>query len=892
MSIQSEITRLANAKAELKTAIESKGVTVAADAKLDGYSALVESITTADNIVHADIPEYIKAAALEVAKKVRAVQTPESITFIAMSDSHQLDTSSDIVTGNLHAGMAAKTLAYILPNIDFACFLGDYTAGSNTTTIEEGKRHFAEINADIDEAFAGITQFRTVGNHDPLGYSYSQNENYLNQATLYELVGKYNNDGVTVMGSTTGGYCYRDFTSKKVRVICLNTAEMTSASSGGAENMTAEQKLWFANTLKSAGAKGSDWGIIVLSHHPLDWGNVLMATNIVHAYVEGTSITVSSGNTVNFSGSNSAKFLGAFHGHVHGFRAAKLNYIANSVGTEYQAYRIAVPNMCFARNNEYGQNGKNEYYGIEFGENVTYNKTAGTANDTAFVVNVVNPSEEKIYSFCYGAGYDREVFTGTVIVPTTGITLDKTNGTLTEGDTVTLTATVSPANASNKSVTWETSNSTVAVVTDGVVTALKAGTAIITAKTADGNFSATYTLTVEAGQASYTNLVPTAQAIDSTDPYNGTGYKNGYYLSSSSPFEGTDAATVLTGYIPYTISATGVPKTIYIKGAAWEAISHCRMYFFTAGKNSICGPYINGNGSGNNALSKYFTVETLGDKYIKLTPIASTSGTNSMLVSTVASATNARFVRFSLKGTGQNLIITLDEPIGMVTVPVTGIALDKTNGTLTEGDTVTLTATVSPANASNKSVTWETSNNAVATVVNGVVTALKSGTAVITATTIDGGFTAEYALTVKVAATDVMATYGYIDNTRLSTSSGSEKAQADYVTIGHTSPIPVDNTTYPNGATLRVTGAVNCLGNNYAGANNGGASAWVLYTTGGTTFSQSSYIESKTAAVGTITIDADKTGFTLDLASLPAPRYLKFCVRGVGANITATLTPK
>ena len=613
--------------------------------------------------VHADIPEYIKAAALEVAKKVRAVQTEESITFIAMSDSHQLDTSEDIVTGNKHAGMAANALAYIMPNIDFACFLGDYTAGSNTTTIEEGKRHFAEINADIGEAFAGIPQFRTVGNHDPLGYSYSQNGDYLDQATLYDLVGKYNDDGITVMGSTTGGYCYRDFTGKKVRVICLNTAEMTSASSGGAENMTAEQKLWFANTLKSAGAKGSDWGIIVLSHHPLDWGNVLMASNIVHAYVEGGSITVTSGNTVNFSGSNSAKFLGAFHGHVHCFKTAKLNYIANSVGTEHQAYRVAVPNMCFSRNNEYGQNNKAEYYGIEFGEDTTYNKTTGTANDTAFVVNVVNPSEEKIYSFCYGAGYDREIFTGTVIIPTTGITLDQTSGTLTEGDTVTLTATVSPDNATYKSVTWETSNSTVATVTDGVVTALRAGSATITAKTADGNFSATYTLTVEAAPVNYTNLVPTAQAIDSTDPYNGTGYKNGYYLSSDSPFEGTDSATVLTGYIPYTISATGVPKTIYIKGAAWEAISHCRMYFFVENKNSICGPYINGNGSGNNALSKFFTVETLSDKYIKLTPIASTSGTNSKLVETVASAANARFMRISLKGTGANLIITMDEPI-------------------------------------------------------------------------------------------------------------------------------------------------------------------------------------------------------------------------------------
>ena len=600
----------------------------------------VRAIPSKDNIIHADIPNYVKMEALEVAKKVQAVRTSESIVFIAASDAHQLDTSADIVNGNKHAGMAMKALAYILPGIDFACYLGDYTAGSNTTTIEEGKRHFAEINADIDESFAGIPQFRTVGNHDPLGYSYSQNGNYLNQATLYELVGKYNADGTTVMGSTTGGYCYRDFTNKKVRVICLNTAEMTSASSGGAENMTSEQKLWFANALKSAGAKGSDWGIIVLSHHPLDWGNILMASNIVHAYVEGGSITVTSGNTINFSGSNSAKFLGAFHGHVHCFKAAKLNYIANSVGTEYQAYRIAVPNMCFSRNNEYGQNGKNEYYGIEFGETTTYDKTANSANDTAFVVNVVNPSQQKIYSYCYGAGYDREIFTG------------------------------------------------------------------------------------------------------------------------------------------------------------------------------------------------------------------------------------------------------------IQTVAVTGVSLNTASGELTVGGQTTLTATVLPADASNKTVTWESSAPTVASVVNGVVTALAPGSAKITVKTQDGNFTAEYSLTVKAATINLLTEYGYVDNTRLSTGSGSEKAEAGYVTIGHTAPIPVDKTTYPNGATIRVTGAVNCLGNNYQGSNNGGSSAWVLYTTGGTTFSQSSYIETKTHAVGTITIDADKTGFTLDLASLAAPRYLKFCVRGVGANLTATLTPK
>lgn len=615
---------------------------------LDQMPGKISAITTADNIVHGDIPDYIKSAALEVAKKVKAVQTDESITFIAMSDSHQLDTSEDIITGNKHAGMAAKALAYIIPNIDFACFLGDYTAGSNTTTIDEGKQHFAEINADIDEAFSGIPQFRTVGNHDPLGYSYSQNDSYLNQATLYELVGKYNDDGITVMGSTTGGYCYRDFTNKKVRVICLNTAEMTSASSGGAENMTGEQKLWFANSLKSAGAKGSDWGIIVLSHHPLDWGGVHIASNIIHAYVEGTSITVTSGNTINFSGSNSAKFLGAFHGHVHCFKAAKLNYIANSVGTEYQAYRVAVPNMCFSRNNEYGQNNKAEYYGIEFGEDTTYNKTAGTANDTAFVVNVVNPSEEKIYSFCYGAGYDREIFTGIQTIAVTGVTLDKTSGTLTAGSAITLTATVSPSNASNKTVIWTSSNENVATVSGGVVTAVTKGSATITAKTQDGGFEATYSLTVEAAQVVITNLVPT-----SLDPSTGTGvfnadntpgYKNGTYISgANSP---ADAACVSTGAI---LMGSNV-QAIYIKGATWDTTkSHVRFYAGSIG--SMNSYAIKADGSGQ-SLSNFFSAETLGENYYKWT--LTTNGKNVL---------HGRYYRLSLVGTGENLIITHDEPI-------------------------------------------------------------------------------------------------------------------------------------------------------------------------------------------------------------------------------------
>ena len=600
----------------------------------DAVRAIPTSSTSGDRIKHGDIPDYIKDAALALAKKVKEKQTPGTITFISMSDAHQSKTAANVETGNLHAGMAAKILAYALPNIDFCCYLGDYTEGNSTTTLAEGREHFSEINADIDEAFEGIPQFRTLGNHDSLQYSKEQNGAVLSVDELRSLCGSYNKE--VTYGDEMQGYCWRDFEAKKLRVICLNTSENTEK-----EYVSDAQKKWLAYTLLSVGHK-TGWSIIILSHHPLDWGNVCQLSHIINMYHTGGSISIGR-QTIDFAGKNKATILAAVHGHVHCFKAARLNKIEGNVGTEYDVWRVATPNMCFNRNNEYGSNTGPEYYGIEFGESTTYNKTSGGANDTAFVVNVINPAQQKIYSFCYGAGYDREIFTG------------------------------------------------------------------------------------------------------------------------------------------------------------------------------------------------------------------------------------------------------------VQTIAVTGITLNASSGELTVGGEVTLTPTVLLTTASNKAVTWSSSKPAVASVNNGVVKALTEGTATITATTVDGGFTASYDLTVKKvqpAVINLISTNGYADNIRLSTSAGSEKAENGYVTIGHTTPIPVDNTTYPNGATIRVTGAVNCAGDVWGGTEDGAYSAWVLYTTGGTQFSQASYIKTGSAdAVGTITVDEDKKGFTLVLASLTAPRYLKFCVRGSGAAITATLTP-
>ena len=81
--------------------------------------------------------------------------------------------------------------------------------------------------------------------------------------------------------------------------------------------------------------------------------------------------------------------------------------------------------------------------------------------------------------------------------------------------------------------------------------------------------------------------------------------------------------------------------------------------------------------------------------------------------------------------------------------PVTGVTIAPTSVTIKQGATATLTATVSPSNADDPSITWSSDNTSVATVVNGVVTAVAAGTANITVTTVDGGFTATCAVKVK-----------------------------------------------------------------------------------------------------------------------------------------------
>lgn len=127
--------------------------------------------------------------------------------------------------------------------------------------------------------------------------------------------------------------------------------------------------------------------------------------------------------------------------------------------------------------------------------------------------------------------------------------------------------------------------------------------------------------------------------------------------------------------------------------------------------------------------------------------------------------------------------VTFDIANPAASTPVEGITLNQTELPLGVGSSSTLTATVAPENATNKAVTWTTDNAEVATVADGVVTAVAEGTATITATTVDGGFTASCAVTVTAAATAEGYTVSMKDSSVTAAKGGA--ASANVMVSGH-----------------------------------------------------------------------------------------------------------
>ena len=353
------------------------------------------------------------------------------------------------------------------------------------------------------------------------------------------------------------------------------------------------------------------------------------------------------------------------------------------------------------------------------------------------------------------------------VVPVTSVTLDKTTLTLTEGDETTLTATVKPDNATDKTVTWTTSDATVATVTDGKVKAIKAGTATITAKA--GDKTATCTVTVKAKVIPVTSMWLDKSELELTEgdeavltatvmPENATD-KTVTWTSSN-----TSVATVTDGKVKAIKAGTAT-----ITAKAGEKSAKCTVTVlpsFIAVTSVTLDRTTLGLVEGDQAV---LTATVSPDNATDPTVTWTTSNASIATVEDgMVTAVKAGTATITAKAGDKTAKCTVT--VTAAFVPVTSVTLNKTTLEMTEGDETTLTATVNPDNATDKTVTWSSSDATVATVADGKVKAQKAGTVTITPTA--GEKSATCAVTVKAKVIPVTSIT--LDKTTLSLVEGDD----------------------------------------------------------------------------------------------------------------------
>ena len=358
-------------------------------------------------------------------------------------------------------------------------------------------------------------------------------------------------------------------------------------------------------------------------------------------------------------------------------------------------------------------------------------------------------------------------------VPATGVTLDKTTLSLTEGESATLTATVEPENATDKAIVWTSSDNAVATVENGVVTAVKAGTATITA--ACGSAKAECTVTVTAAPAGPLS-VKVGTAAYPVKPIDGQAgkYHAAVPYGSNATIEVKDAAFLMVtnskgGYLndegsnPFTLTAAQLDKLLINKDIPFTPANSASKVAYLSIMDVMAGTtyelYIEltreavpatGVTLNETALSLHPT-----EKATLAATVAPENTTDTLVwtssndaVATVkdgvvtAVKEGKATITAACGNAKAECVVTVLPPI-----PATGVTLDKTALKLYEGDAAKLTATVEPENTTDKTIVWTSSDKTIATVKDGTVTAVKAGTATITAAC--GEAKATCAVTVK-----------------------------------------------------------------------------------------------------------------------------------------------
>lgn len=354
------------------------------------------------------------------------------------------------------------------------------------------------------------------------------------------------------------------------------------------------------------------------------------------------------------------------------------------------------------------------------------------------------------------------------------ISLSETAVTLRKGDVKMLQVTLTPSSADDQRVVWSSSNSNIASVSDGLITAVEVGKATVRATSADGRKRATCEVEVIPEYIPVESVLITDE--DGVTPLNDTQVtltEGDTYVAMASVRPGDATNTHVSWKSSNTVVASvkdGVVKAGSVGTATITVTSDAgsKTASFTV-KVKAYVPPVDVTGVTLNKTS--ITLAKLGDSF-QLTPtVAPADASNkdvrwSSADSKIATVENG-LVKAIAPGKTTITVRTVDQGKTATCAVevrgyVTGVSLNKSNLTLSVGGTATLSASVLPSDAINKNVTWTSSDDSVLTVdANGKVTAVTSGIATVTVTTEEGNFAAK--CTIIVVAGDSTGTNGGFD---------------------------------------------------------------------------------------------------------------------------------
>jgi uncharacterized protein YjdB len=316
------------------------------------------------------------------------------------------------------------------------------------------------------------------------------------------------------------------------------------------------------------------------------------------------------------------------------------------------------------------------------------------------------------------------------------------------GGTTQLITAVYPSNATDQSVRWESDSPNIASINQtGLLTALAIGDAIITAKTNDGDFTATITAKVTAtpievvpitaiGISGGRDTIIVGERLPLTatfTPRNAT--PSAVTWSSSNPNFATVTNTgsvtgVLPGSVVITVRTTDGKFTsthnLTVEKVAVESIG------ITGAKNTI---------GATETISLTATVLPASATYKNITWVSNNENVATVNSSGLVTAVSAGAVTITATSVDNPRVVgqySLRVDRAGERIPITKITIVGEDKRLRPKETLNLSVNIEPEAAINQRIVWTSNNNDVATVVEGIVTAISSGAVTITASSLDG----------------------------------------------------------------------------------------------------------------------------------------------------------